>query len=104
MPPVAVVLDHAQGSKAWDVERAVGYRTVVLRKLADELPPFDWEGERLGGRMTFRYLPPARPRRRIDPASRLQHAGGPRARRALPPWLGPEVAEDRLTVSVSERR
>jgi predicted O-methyltransferase YrrM len=30
---------------------------VVIRKLADELPPFDWEGERVGGRMTFRYLP-----------------------------------------------
>ena len=41
------------------MERAVGYRTVVVRKLADELPPFDWEGTRLGGRMTFRYLPPA---------------------------------------------
>ena len=29
-----------------------------MRKLADELPPFDWEGERVGGHMTFRYLPP----------------------------------------------
>ena len=59
MPPVAVIVDHARASKAWDVECAVGYRTVVVRKLADELPPFDWEGERIGGRMTFRYLPPA---------------------------------------------
>ena len=59
MPPVAVIVDHARTSKAWDVECAVGYRTVVVRKLADELPPFDWEGERIGGRMTFRYLPPA---------------------------------------------
>ena len=58
MPPVAVVLDHARSSKAWEVEEAISYRTVVLRKLADELPPFDWEGERLGGHMTFRYLPP----------------------------------------------
>ena len=59
MPPVAVVLDHARSSKAWEVERAISYRTVVLRKCADELPPFDWEGERLGGHMSFRYLPPA---------------------------------------------
>ena len=59
MPPVTVVVDHARGSPAWEVERSVGYRTVVVRKLADELPPFDWEGERIGGHMTFRYLPPA---------------------------------------------
>ena len=59
MPPVAALVDHARTSRAWDVERAVGYRTVVVRKLADELPPFDWEGQRIGGRMTFRYLPPA---------------------------------------------
>jgi Methyltransferase domain len=58
MPPVAVVLDYARSSRAWDVEPAISYRTVVLRKVAEELPPFDWEGERLGGRMTFRYLPP----------------------------------------------
>ena len=59
MPPVAAIVDHARASSAWDVECAVGYRTVVVRKLADELPPFDWEGERIGGRMTFRHLPPA---------------------------------------------
>ena len=58
MPPVAVVLDHARSSKSWEIERAISYRTVVLRKVADELPPFDWEGGRLGGHMTFRYLPP----------------------------------------------
>jgi hypothetical protein len=39
MPPVAAVVDHARHSNAWEVERSVGYRTV-------------------GGRMTFRYLPP----------------------------------------------
>jgi len=58
MPPVAVVLDHTRSSTTWEVEDAISYRTVVLRKLDDELPPFDWEGERLGGHMTFRYLPP----------------------------------------------
>lgn len=59
MPPVAVVLDHARSSKAWEIEPAISYRTAVVRKLADELPAFDWQGERIGGRMTFRYLPPA---------------------------------------------
>ncbi len=59
MPPVAVVLDHAKSSEAWEVERSVGYRTVVIRKTADALPPSDWEGERLGGHMAFRYLSPA---------------------------------------------
>jgi predicted O-methyltransferase YrrM len=58
MPPVAVVVDHVRASTAWEVERSIGYRTVVVRKVADELPPFDWEGKRIGSRMTFRYLPP----------------------------------------------
>jgi Methyltransferase domain len=58
LPPVTAVLDHARESSAWAVEGAVGYRTVVVRKLKGELPPFDWEGTRLGGRMSFRYLPP----------------------------------------------
>ena len=58
LPPVTAVVDHARETPAWEVEGAVGYRTVVVRKLADELPPFDWAGTRLGGRVTFRYLPP----------------------------------------------
>jgi len=53
LPPVTAVVDHARASSSWEVERSVGYRTVVVRKVADELPPFDWEG----GRLTFRYLP-----------------------------------------------
>lgn len=57
MPPVTAVVDHVAHSPAWEFERSVGYRTVVIRKLREELPPFDWEGERLGGHMTFRYLP-----------------------------------------------
>jgi hypothetical protein len=57
MPPVTAVVDHARHSKAWEVERSVGYRTVVIRKLAEGVPPFDWEGERVGGHMSFRYLP-----------------------------------------------
>ena len=59
MPPVTAVVDHVRHSPAWEVERPVGYRTVVVRKLADDTPPFDWDGERVGGHMTFRYLPPS---------------------------------------------
>jgi hypothetical protein len=58
MPPVAALLDGLRAQPAWDVEGSVGYRTVIVRKLADELPPFDWTGERIGGRMSFRYLGP----------------------------------------------
>ncbi len=58
LPPVTTVLDYVRESDGWQVEGAVGYRTVVVRKLAEDPPPFDWDGSRLGGRMTFRYLPP----------------------------------------------
>jgi hypothetical protein len=54
LPPVTAVVDHVRESHAWEVERSVGYRTVVVRKVADELPPFDWEG---GGHLNFGYLP-----------------------------------------------
>jgi hypothetical protein len=54
LPPVTAVVDHVRESHAWEIERSVGYRTVVARKVADELPPFDWEG---GGDLSFGYLP-----------------------------------------------
>jgi hypothetical protein len=57
MPPVAVLVDALRAQPHWNVEGAVGYRTVIVRKLADGLPSFDWEGERVGGRLGFRYLP-----------------------------------------------
>jgi predicted O-methyltransferase YrrM len=60
MPPVRALVDALREQPAWGVEGPIGYRTVVVRKLADELPPFDWEGGAIGGRMSFRYLPPAR--------------------------------------------
>jgi len=41
------------------VRLPAGYRTVVVRKVAEGLPHFDWGGERVGGRMNFRYLPAA---------------------------------------------
>jgi predicted O-methyltransferase YrrM len=59
MPPVATLVDALRAQSAWEIAETVGYRTVVVRKLTDELPPFDWQGERIGGRMSFRYLAPA---------------------------------------------
>jgi predicted O-methyltransferase YrrM len=59
MPPVAALVDGLRAHRAWAIEGNAGYRTVVVRKLADELPSFDWTGERIGGRMNFRYLAPA---------------------------------------------
>jgi len=58
MPPVTALVDALRAQPAWDVEGSVGYRTAIVRKVADDLPHWDWTGERIGGRMTFRYLPP----------------------------------------------
>lgn len=60
MPAVGTLVDALRASTAWELEEAVGHRTVVVRKVADELPDFDWRGERIGGRLSFRYLPPLR--------------------------------------------
>lgn len=60
MPPVASVVDYMRTSSAWRLEPAVSFRTAAARKLADEVPPSEWKGERSGGRMSFRYLPPAK--------------------------------------------
>ena len=60
MPPVAAVVDYMRTSPAWRLEQPVSFRTAAARKLADEVPPSEWKGERSGGRMSFRYLPPGR--------------------------------------------
>jgi len=57
MPPVGTIVDALRAQPAWTVEAAIGHRTVAVRKLSEELPRFDWGGERVGGRMSFRYLP-----------------------------------------------
>jgi len=58
MPPVSAVVDHLRNSEAWRIEQPASFRTAVVRKLADEVPDGEWKGERSGGRMNFRYLPP----------------------------------------------
>ena len=60
MPPVGALVDALRAQPAWEVAAAIGHRTVAVRKVSEELPPFDWGGERVGGRMSFRYLPGAR--------------------------------------------
>jgi len=60
MSPVAALVDHLRAHPAWEVDGAVGYRTVIVRKLTEQAPDFAWFGERIGGRKSFRYLPPAR--------------------------------------------
>jgi Methyltransferase domain len=57
MPPVRVLVDGLRRAPGWEVAGAVGYRTVIVRKTADELPPWDWGGEPLGGGLSFAYLP-----------------------------------------------
>jgi hypothetical protein len=58
MPPVAGLLDALRAQAGWEAVGNAGYRTAVVRKTAESLPHWDWEGERIGGRMSFRYLPP----------------------------------------------
>jgi hypothetical protein len=59
MPPVGALVDALRAQPGWELAAAIGHRTAAVRKVADGLPPFDWGGERVGGRMSFRYLPPA---------------------------------------------
>ena len=58
MPPVAMLVDALRRQPGWEFAGNAGYRTAVVRKTAESLPHWDWEGERIGGRMSFRYLPP----------------------------------------------
>lgn len=59
MPPVSAVVDHLRDSPAWRLEQPASFRTAVARKLAAGwVPDGEWKGERVGGRMNFRYLPP----------------------------------------------
>jgi hypothetical protein len=60
LPPVAALVDFLRAQASWEIAAAPGRRTVVLRKLEEAPPAFDWRGERVGGRVTFRHLPPLR--------------------------------------------
>jgi Methyltransferase domain len=56
MPPVAAVVEHVRGSRAWKMEPPVSFRTAIARKLADETIDGEWKGRR----MNFAYLPPGK--------------------------------------------
>jgi hypothetical protein len=58
MDAVGTLVDFLRSRPAWDVQSAAGYRTLIVRKLEDELPPFDSLGEEGVGRVSFGYLPP----------------------------------------------
>jgi hypothetical protein len=58
MPPVAMLVDALRKQPGWEFDGNAGYRTAIVRKTAESIPHWDWEGERIGGRMSFRYLPP----------------------------------------------
>jgi hypothetical protein len=60
LPPVGALVDFLCAQPGWEIATAPGRRTVVFRKLAELQPEPDWSGERIGGRMSFRYLPPLR--------------------------------------------
>jgi hypothetical protein len=75
LPAVTAVVDFVRDSPAWKLEDAVSFRTACIRKLRDELPPFDADSLAAHGRMSFRYLPP----RRRAVASIRQRAFGTRA-------------------------
>jgi predicted O-methyltransferase YrrM len=70
LPPVAALVDFLRAHKSWETAAAPGRRTVVLRKLDDASPAFDWQGESIGGHVSFRHLPPLR-RARASAAHRL---------------------------------
>lgn len=57
MPPVAMLVDALRKQPGWEFDGNAGYRTAIVRKTAESIPHWDWEGERIGGRMNFRYLP-----------------------------------------------
>ena len=58
MPPVRTLLDALRAQPQWQLEEPASFRTAVVRKVAEGGPSFDWEGERIGGGMSFGYLPP----------------------------------------------
>ena len=60
LPPVAALADFLRADQSWEVAAAPGRRSIVVRKLADSLPAFDWQGEPIGGNVSFRHLPPLR--------------------------------------------
>ena len=66
MPPVAALVDFLRAHESWEIAATPGRRTIVVRKVADTPPAFDWQG----GGVSFRHLPPLR-RARAAAAHRI---------------------------------
>src|SRR4051794_10987126 len=49
MPPVAMLVDALREQPGWEFDGNAGYRTAIVRKTAETIPHWDWEGERIGG-------------------------------------------------------
>jgi hypothetical protein len=60
LPPVAAIVDYVRASDAWELEGAISFRTVCIRKVRDEEPPSDADALAAHGRMSFAYLPRGR--------------------------------------------
>ena len=56
MPSVAALVDFLRAHESWEIAATPGRRTIVVRKLADTPPAFDWQGG--SSHVTFRHLPP----------------------------------------------
>jgi hypothetical protein len=60
LPPVAAIVDYVRASEAWELDGAISFRTVCIRKVRDEKPPSDADALAAHGRMSFSYLPRGR--------------------------------------------
>lgn len=85
MPSVGVLADLLRAHESWEAAATPGRRTAVFRKLGDALPDYEWRGERIGGGMSFRYLPPLQRARALVEhrvlESRIGRAAAARLRR-----------------------
>jgi Methyltransferase domain len=86
MPPVSALVDFLRADESWEVAATPGRRSIVLRKLTESAPEFDWHGERIGSGVNFRHLPPSRRARAAMEhrilESRLGHRAAALARKA----------------------
>ena len=94
LPAVASIVEYVRASPDWELEDAVSFRTACARKVRDAPPPFDADAQAAHGKMSFAYLPPAAPHRRLRPAANLLDARRAlAARQARAPQVAPRRDE-----------
>jgi hypothetical protein len=57
IPAVAILVEHLRSLGSWRIVARPGRRALVVAKVNDEPPPYEWKGERLVTGVTFRHLP-----------------------------------------------